>query len=563
MKVHRIPKTEWFECTTEEVKEAINNCKLALPGLCYKKNQNTTKSRGVTRDKEEVNKEKRIAKDPDKILTVMKIYSDTTSIRRIATRFVEYYKIKQFSPSSISVIIGDTIQKLLENEIIKNKGDHTHPYLYIPKENKNMLKVTFENAKPTLKTSNILKALKNCKEGLTVKEIQNMYSIECSTGSLYDYLNENAEKVKEKDRYNRVVYRYIHPDNYKIVPPRIKNDIEITYTEGEKLKVTKALKNLNKQYNYRIPSHILVEETNLQENKLKEIIAKEFPKLIVYKNKQDKLQVCYKSDVLKSINFRKLTEEKRKQKFKEDSLLIESALKENNGCLSTKEISLKLGCNRQKIYRILQELRKESNFVKFGEFIYLKDKFEENQEDYKGLPIREQFLARRFNITRKVLLDIIQKSPHCTSQKVHEELLSYCNITNENSTIFQGLVAAFKRDLIKNNLIVCTTATGRLHIKNNEFNRNVLQSNKYKLNDSKIVDFIKSSLYGKTTKEIYDFIRGCVSLASLYNILTKFPDLKKVKIIKEGSNVAYIIRWFYINNRVVLKDNEELYDALG
>lgn len=556
---YRIPKTEWFECTLEEVKEAFKKAYLKIPCRTLKsyKEKNVIENRGGSYNKKEAERERAFIKNADRIVNIMKIYPEATSLVKIANKFVEYYKIKQYAPSTVSILIGDVVKRLEKEEFIKNEGDMRHPNLKLTKSDFKDFSFIDEK-KPKLNIPTLRSIMINSKEGITLEELKETYEIEGSC--IRQYLSENYIKLKERNSYNREINRYIHEKFYKEkeVENTGKLNTKITYSPIDVVNVKKALKGKQSKRNkstHYIDATMIASQANVTLEKLEIIIQEKFPKLMTFKNRKDELKIVYKSHY----KYEKVPKEQRKGYLSllKDIETLKNLLEQHKKGLRTFEIEEKLSWNRPKMYRCLRSKEASEVFTKFNEFVFLSKYY---KNELKHFPIRVQLQAMKYNITHELVLNIIKENPNCGSSDIERALLKYCNY-NIESTMFHSLVSCFKKDLEKKGLIVYTSIVGRVHIKDKEHFKSVRR--RIKLKEPELIEFIKNKKYGATTGEVHAFIGNVISQASLYSTLNKLSEIVKVRVISENNKCGapYELRWFMKDN-VCLKENEDLYDCL-
>lgn len=556
--VHRIPKTEWFECTLEEVKEAFLKAYLKIPCRTLKsyKEKNIIENRGGSYNKKEAERERAFIKNADRIINIMKIYPEATSLVKIANKFVEYYKIKQYAPSSVSMLIGDIVKRLEKEGFVKNEGDMRHPNLKLTKSDfKNF---TFMNEKkPKLDIPTLRSIMINSKKGITLEELKETYEVEGSC--IRQYLSENYIKLKERNSYNREINRYIHEKFCKEKEVKSTGELNtrITYSPIDVANVKKALKGKhskkNKDARY-LNAIMIASQASITLEKLKIIIQENFPKLMIFKNRKDELIIIYKS-----YYYEKVPKEQRKGYISllKDIETLKNLLEQHKEGLRTFEIEEKLGWNRPKMYRCLRSKEALEVFTKFNEFVFLSKYY---KNELKHFPIKVQLQAMKYNITHELVLNIIKENPNCNSTDIQKALLKYCNY-NIESTMFHSLTSCFKKDLEKKGFIVYTNKLGGVHVKDEEHSKSV--QGRIKLEKSELIEFIKSKKYGATTGEVHTFIGDVISQASLYSTLNKLSEIIKVRVISENNEcgVPYKLRWF-VKGNVHLRESEDLYDCL-
>lgn len=114
----RVRGTEWFECTLDEVKEALSRTKSGY--RCGKPNN---KRENKPRNIDEL---KRIS--PYNIIALMKKYPDKlNSLRDMGKMFKVEYNIENYSPLTLANKIGSIIKVLMEAGIVLNEGTFSVP----------------------------------------------------------------------------------------------------------------------------------------------------------------------------------------------------------------------------------------------------------------------------------------------------------------------------------------------------------------------------------------------------------------------------------------------------
>lgn len=546
MGVYRIPKTEWFEATLEEIKKAVNNCVLEVPlrTFSYKK-KNTVENRGSFYDKEEAKREKSFIKSPDRIINVMKLYKDANSLVKIGERMHEHYKIKQYAPSTIVNIIAPTVKELVNLGIIENKGTFYAPNLILISTNSKVRISIKEKPKVTLK---ILKGLaKAKKEGITVQEIEKVYSIP-NKSYLYEILDREFIKVpyRNKEEFNGKRYKYILPGFAKYLNTSensFESNISKSYTEEDIFIVKrKGLKYIKD----RRALASIIKKTELPSDKIITIIEKEFPKYVVAHDNKNDLCVYRKSCYTGA---RELQRKSKLEKDEQDFKKIEELLKKKR-VLRVLEIADLLKWSKNKVYPLI----KGRKIIHIGDYLTLPEFLD---QDFNSLSFSARIQSIEYNIDRDVILDIIKRNPHCNSNYICSELKALCNI-EVSQGYFSHLVSSYKRILLEENLIVCTSKNGNLHIKDSEHN---ISLSSYDINVSDLIEFLKTKKIGATTKEIFTFFEGNISTSKLYFMLKKLPEVNGVQVLSEKS-IGYYWRWFFKGNKVELPPDEELYSAL-
>ena len=195
MGVHRIPKTEWFEVTIEEVKEALN---YAISGVSLRsfshRKQDNVENRGSIYNKDEARKEKNFIKDEDRVIRIMELYPEADTLVKLGKRFVEHYNIKQYSASTTSNFIGEIMKALIEDGVVKNLGSFSKPKLKLTGKKFSSVKIV-EPQKPKATLAALKELIKNAPDGVTVKDIKDKYEIP-NKSYLYELLNQNFIKIK-------------------------------------------------------------------------------------------------------------------------------------------------------------------------------------------------------------------------------------------------------------------------------------------------------------------------------------------------------------------------------
>ena len=198
MGAYRIPKTEWFEATLDEIKEAFNYAVkgTSLRGL-LKEKQNTAEKRGTKYNKEEAQREKAFIKSEDRIIRILELYPEANTLVKMGRKFAEHYKIKQYSPSTISNFIGEKVKELIEAGIIENKNTkaYTNPNLVLTGKKWVKTELSTDVCKPTITLKELKSLIQNTPEGVTAKDIEKLYNIP-NKSYLYEMLKKNFTQIK-------------------------------------------------------------------------------------------------------------------------------------------------------------------------------------------------------------------------------------------------------------------------------------------------------------------------------------------------------------------------------
>ena len=287
MGVHRVPKTEWFEATLDEVREAIKLTVSAVSRRTYSyKRENTVENRGGRYNKEEAQREKTFIKNADRILNIMRLYEDATTLVKIGKRFCEHYGIKQYAPSTVANLIAPIIKKLKEIGVLENTGTLTTPKLVIIDLNKvKGIKTSSTFNKPAITLEDLKRLGKVFANGFTVKDIEAAYSIS-NKSYLYEILDHNFVKIKREKEVNfhGNVVKYILPEYViKVTNTGKRTDTNISYSEEDVLRLKRGLKGLE----HKIACSKLTKKTNLSLDKISVIIKERFPRLIVALDSSD------------------------------------------------------------------------------------------------------------------------------------------------------------------------------------------------------------------------------------------------------------------------------------
>ena len=555
MGVHRIPKTEWFEATLDEVKEAFRYASngTSLRGMLKDKQDNVEK-RGSKYNKEEARRERNFIKSEDRIIRILELYPEANTLVKIGKKFAEHYKIKQYSPSTISNFIGEKVKELIEAGIIENKNAkaYTNPNLVLTGKKWVKTELSTDVCKPTITLRELKSLIQNTPEGVTAKDIEKLYNIP-NKSWLYELLKKNFIQIKvpyNGEGFRGLRVKYIAPQNYQ---QKTEEVIESSsYTEEDYLKVVKAMKSRRTSIiKGKIVLSKLIKKLGLSTAQFRQIIEDKFPRYLVLENKGE-LKLYYKCDnIIGEQERNKIREMKRN----EDITTLLKVLEERPKGLVVNELAQILEWSTTRVYQRVKEARAQGALKKAGSTLYHSDcYFKDPLLD--SLPMCCQFKARRYGVTKELLLNMIKNNPYCNSSFICLELNKRFNL-DVSDGYFDSLVAAAKRAFIKDGLIVETSGTGNLHIKDEEHSISISKVN---IDVEKVLMYVRTNK-GATTKEIHSFLKGRISNALLYNKLGKIPELVKVRVIKTGMS-TYCLKWFLKGSELNLREDEELYSSL-
>lgn len=557
MGVYRIPKTEWFECRIEEVREAFNNVVLRKSGRTRSyKRKDTAENRGHQYNKKEAERERRIFERSDSIVQVMSLYTDSTSILKISRNLVKHYDIKQYSVSSAYTYIAKTVNKLIEIGCIRNLGSKSFPNLKLI--NSSVSLIESEDTRPTLDYKQLKSLIDNIKDGLTYKDIESRYQVK-NKSYLYEILDKDFIKVKTKVN-GRTINRYVSPKNFKVEENNNESNksellTSTSYTEKDVLELKKWLKGKCKLINSRnLYCTTVCEQLGLTIHQLRKIVEDNFLKLIVYETTSKELILTYKAHSY----IKKDIKKKKKIKLKTHLNTLEGILE---GCLrglTCQEVQELTNWNKTEVFRTIKEARKDNRFYKCLDRIILSkyplDPF------LQKLPSRCFGLAFRYGITKQIFIDIIRDNPYCHIREIGKILLDRLQLSFSDG-YFDELVAAVKRELIKEGIVVQTSKRGSLHIKNEQHCINALP--KFcSFNITELLEYLEQYQTGATTQEVYSFFKGSFPYHTLLPRLKNEKNVKYLRVHSLESEAIYYYKWFSKNQPLCLEEHEDLFEAI-
>ena len=560
---YRIPKTEWFECTEQEVEEAINIC-INNPSIYTRaaaySTKDTAENRGYAVDNKLTVRERNLLDFQAIVDTMRRHPEEAVSNVQIAKYLVKDLGLTQYASSTVSIIIGPLIKELINGGYIVNEGTSYAPKLKLVKvnstpeyKNKKCKKVSLEY---------LLTLIGKSKYGATLNELVE------TTGCYKSYIHSKlmkkvvAIRVRKKHQTSNVFEVRCFLPNQEVMLP----DNEIEYVDKEATnkyakyfcKVYKGLFHLT----YRRSLADVSKRAKVSESILREIFeyCPKFTSKFLLKEKDGTTYVYRRSSL-----------EAYKPKNVDKVELIISKLKEYKEGITVEELTNKTGVTQYSIRKILNNLLETNQCVKiakkhgfttgvpkgFSKYIHISNYEPKSLTRIVSLCSRStKSLILNIGMSEQDILDIVKEVPYISSGKLCEEL--HKRYPNYLESAFNSPVAEITKILDEEQIIVNlgSRSARRWHLVDKSHPYEKVQ----KFNISQALDFVKSNKCGATVKEIWMNDKNA-PLGTIGIYVVNSPLFNCVKVYKEGKHPYY--RCFASDQMVVIPDGEYSADLFG
>ena len=546
---YQIPCTEWFECTLDEIKEAIK----------FRKNNpyiNTTKKKYVCKDTAEkrgYKKDFNVAKierlkicRPQLILDILQKYPQANSNVKLAKAIITELNITQFAPSTVSVMIGHIVNSLIKsghiNAIEVNKVrvlTLANSTLKIDAANNEPIKVT------NLSVPELLSLLLHSEYGYTLNEL--VETTKMTKSVLHKKLRDKVKVIyvrKKGSQHNGFEVR-LFSEYSKIKIPQDEELYNFSDAIAPKDKVELTYKimkyGLRRCYGKRTMDKVRkLSNITLSDIEIEHIIKSD----TILNNKF----VVYNGLIYNRKYAPKKTMESQESK-KELKERINTLIRERENGITIKEIlEIIPKLSKAYCYSILKEL-KDAHMIytkgvarkRVGSVYYI------HHSNIPGIlyEINQKAMSLCINIgmTEKDIIKIIKQYPCISPKKICERLHELFPQYATNS--FNTPVAALVRLLYAKKIItnLGSNRSPKWHIVDDKY----VWTPKATYDISAVLDYVRKQYTGATIKEIHEKICCTSPVGTLGIYITKSPYFNCIKTYTGGSNFVY---------RVFAKDQE-------
>ena len=562
---YQIPHTEWFECTLNEVKQAINDCK-NHPELFSRTEKNsykdTVEKRGVKKNYEVAKKERSRILQPSLIIKMLQRYPQENSNVKLAKVIVKELNIQQYSSSTVSIMIGSIVNRLIEDGFIKRTTVGNKVELHLTDSKLPLPDISDNETEQNLSTSDLIQLISMSKFGYTLKELSNKTHM--NKGKLHGRLTNKVKVVyvkKKNSSFNGFEVR-LFTEHQKIELP--KDEVEYTpvvnINPETVLKVKKGLKRL-------CTSRTFDKIRELSGGKLLDSDIEGVIKNNAYFN--NRFLIFGNNVYRKGYEPKKAITRHNGIKFLKEEM--ESLLRENNTGLTFTEIRGNFkSYSKSACYSVLKELKDNKIVVKlasssytFGpndnkkEILYMHCSNLLFSDIIKQVSQKTQYMCFKIGMSEKEILNIIKKNPYINNTdlltKLHEIYPKYA------ASSFTEPVSQITKLLYKNKII---TNMGD----NNKYKWHIVDSDhiwrqKSTYDMTEIIVYVKNQPNGATIKEIYRNIHTTAPIGTIGIHIIKSPLFNHIKeYCSNGVNFYY--RIFVKGQKVTLPEGT-LADGYG
>lgn len=562
---YQVPHTEWFECTLNEVRQAINDCK-NHPELFSRaekySEKNTVEKRGAKKNYEIAKKERSRILQPSLIIKMLQRYPQENSNVKLAKVIVKELNIQQYSPSTVSIMIGNIVNRLIEDGFLKRTTVGNKAELHLTNSKLSLPDISDNETEQNLSTSDLIQLISMSKFGYTLKELSSKTHM--SKCRLHNKLTNKVKIVyvkKKNSSFNGFEVR-LFVEHQKIELP--KDEVEYTprvnISPETVLKVKKGLKRLCTSRTFDKIRELSGEE--LLDSDIEGVIKNNAHfnnRFLIFENTVYRRGYEPKNTITRRSGIKFLKEN------------MESLLRENNTGLTFTEIRDNFkNYSKSVCYSVLKELKDDKIVVKlvsssytFGpndnkkEILYIHCSKLPFSDIIKQVNQKTQYMCFKTGMSEKEILNIIKENPYINNTdlliKLHEIYPNYA------ASSFMTPVSQITKLLYKNKII---TNMGD----NSKYKWHIVDSDhiwrqKSTYDMTEIIEYVKNQPNGATIKEIYRNIHTTAPIGTIGIHIIKSPLFNYIKeYCSNGVNFYY--RIFVKGQKVTLPEGT-LADGYG